>query len=162
MTHTEVATLIHRYARAIDRLDAALFATLFWPDAAIDMGAIHTGGPDAFAGIALGFMRTFAATRHEVTNVLVLDETPDTARAEAYVRAWHRIDADGGTRELVVLGRYLVTAARRDGAWRLSAFSEVLDWGEERAADPSWADAPGPLPRGARDTTDPSYPPPAR
>ena len=151
------AHLLGRYARAADRLDRALLATLFTPDARIDMGAIFAGGPDAFADIVIGFMGSMAATRHELSTIVTVSHGPDAAAYEAYVRAWHRIETPGGTRELVVLARYLGRIARTPDGWRIAAHSEVLDWGEDRAVDPAWFDGNAELPKGTRDRTDPSY-----
>ena len=152
--HDHIRALLARYARALDRLDERLLESVFAKDARIEMGAIHIGGPAPFLPIAIGFMRMFVATRHEITTVLVEDNGPDDARVEAYVRAWHRIGED---RTLEVLGRYLVEVRRTPEGWRFAHFSEVIDWGEERATDPAWFAGNTDMPKGARDATDPSY-----
>lgn len=152
---TDPAQLVYGYARALDRLDAALLADAFHPDAQIDMGGIYAGGPTGFVEVAMGFMGQFAATRHDVANVLVAPDGADAATLEAYVTAWHRLDAPART--LTVLGRYLARVERRDGRWRIARWSEIIDWGEERPANAAWFDAPGPLAKGRRDRDDPSY-----
>lgn len=152
-----VAPLVYAYARALDRLDPEALRGVFHADARIDMGAIYAGGVDGFVAVAMGFMAGFAATRHDVANIFTADDGPDAVLAEAYVTAWHRIDAPGGTRTLTVLGRYLVRTERRDGAWRIARQTELIDWGEERAADAAWFDADGPLIKGRRDRTDASH-----
>jgi len=152
------AHLLGRYARAADRLDRALLATLFTPDARIDMGAIFNGGPDAFADVMIGFMGSMAARRHELSTIVATPHGPDAAACEACVRAWHRIETpEGTTRELVVLARYLGRLARTPDGWRIAAHSEVLDWGEDRAVDPAWFDGNAELPKGTRDRSDPSH-----
>ena len=149
--------LLARYARAADRLDRELLLTLFTPDARIDMGAIFQGGPADFAEVVIGFMGSMAATRHELSTIVATPHGPDGATYEAYVRAWHRIETPIGARELVVLGRYLGRLARTAEGWRIAAHSEILDWGEDGAADPSWFDGNAELPKGARGREDPSY-----
>lgn len=156
--HLAAAHLLGRYARAADRLDRALLADLFTPDAHIDMGAIFAGGPEAFADVVIGFMGSMAATRHELSTINAVSHGPDAAAYEAYVRAWHRIDTpEGATRELVVLGRYIGRLARTAQGWRIAQHAEIIDWGDDRPADLAWFDGNTELPKGARDRTDRSY-----
>lgn len=143
-----------RYCRGADRLDADLVRGAFWPDARITLGAIYDGATEGFVDVAMGFMGTFAATRHEVGNVLMRPGAGGIAY-EAYVRAWHRTP-DGG-RELVVLGRYIGRATMRDGEWRLAEHGELMDWGEERGVDAAWFDGNAELEKGRRDRMDGSY-----
>ncbi len=151
------AQLLGRYARAADRLDRDLVLTLFTPDAQIDMGAIFAGGPQAFADVVMGFMGSMAATRHELSTIVAVPDGADAAGYEAYVRAWHRIDTPQGTRELVVLGRYIGRLVRTAGGWRIAAHAEIIDWGEDRAVDPAWLDGNAELPKGMRGPADKSY-----
>lgn len=153
----EVQRLILTYARAADRLDGPLCRSIFADDADIRLGAIYAGGPDGFVEVMLGFMGQMAATRHQVTNMLVEFDAPDRAAMEAYVTAWHRIETPGGTRVLEVFGRYLTRAERRAKGWRIVAHTELIDWGEDRAADSAWFEANGEMEKGRRDRQDGSY-----
>lgn len=154
--HLAIPQLIYRYCRALDRLDPALLDQVFAADAAIDMGAIFNGTPAGFVPVMLGFMGSMHATRHEVGNILIDVDGP-RAGVEAYVTAWHRLEGDGGTQELVVRARYLCTAAVVDGAWRLVAHSEVVDWGALTPASAAWFEGNAELPKGSRNRGDPSY-----
>jgi hypothetical protein len=151
-----IPQLLFRYARALDRLDMALLDRVFWSDAEVELGSIYRGDPAGFVAVAQGFMGSMAATRHCISNVLV-EADGDQAGVEAHVDAWHRIEMPEGTRVLQVAGRYLSRAERRGGEWRLSAHAEVMDWAEERAADPGWFEGNAELPKGRRDGEDPSY-----
>lgn len=149
-----VRQALYRYARGVDRLDADLVADAFWPDARITLGSIYAGGRDGFVETAMGFMGMFAATRHDVGNILFA-AGEDSIGYEAYVRTWHWL-RDKGT-ELVVLGRYVGRAERRDGVWRLAEHGELMDWGEERSVQAAWFEGNGELEKGRRDRTDGSY-----
>jgi hypothetical protein len=157
-----VRQALYRYARGVDRLDAELVADAFWPDAQIALGQIYAGGRDGFVEVAMGFMGMFAATRHDIANI-VLAPAGDSIGYEANVRTWHRF-ADRPA-ELTVLGRYIGRAERRGdrsgsgagGAWRLAEHGELMDWGEERAIDPAWFDGNAELEKGARSRADGSY-----
>lgn len=155
MTDEEaVRQAIYRYARGVDRLDAALIESAFWPDAGIALGSIYEGTTEGFVAVAMGFMGMFAATRHDVANISL---TPggDRMGYEAYVRTWHWVRDKGC--ELVVLGRYIGTAEQRDGVWRLVQHGELMDWAEERAVDAGWFEANAELEKGLRSAADGSY-----
>jgi hypothetical protein len=146
---------ILRYARGLDRLDEGVLRGAFWDDAQIDMGGIYGGGLEGFVAVALGFMGMFAATRHEVSNILLVEAGEGAFAYEAYVRAWHLLKDEPA--ELEVLGRYVGRAEGRGGAWRIAAHGEIIDWGAQRAVDPAWFEAMRDLPRGRRDGDDASY-----
>ena len=155
MTDEEAAKqAIYAYARAVDRLDAALLKAAFWPDAHIALGSIYAGPPDGFADLAMGFMGMFAATRHDVSNIS-LAPTENSIGYEAYVRTWHW-QREQGT-ELVVLGRYIGRAECRDGEWKLAEHGELMDWAEERAVDAGWFERNAELEKGKRSAEDLSY-----
>jgi hypothetical protein len=149
-----VRQAIYRYARGVDRLDATLIAGAFWPDARVTLGTIYSGGPEGFVSVAMDFMGMFAATRHDVGNI-VLAQDGDSMGYEAYVRTWHWQEAAGT--ELEVLGRYVGRAEKRAGEWRLAEHGELMDWGAERAADASWFRGNGELEKGQRSRADGSY-----
>jgi ketosteroid isomerase-like protein len=157
MTHDDaeaVRQAIYRYARGVDRLDADLIGAAFWPDARVTLGSIYDGGPEGFVAVAMGFMGMFAATRHDVGNI-VLAQDGDSIGYEAYVRTWHW-QAEAG-KELEVLGRYIGRAEKRGQEWRLAEHGELMDWGAERPVDAGWFTANGELEKGLRSRADGSY-----
>lgn len=149
-----VRQAIYRYARGIDRLDADLIADAFWPDARVTLGTIFDGGRDGFVDVALGFMGMFAATRHDIGNILLVPGC-DGIGYEAYVRAWHWQDKVGTALE--VLGRYVGRAEQRGDEWRLAEHGELMDWGAERPVDAGWFETNGELEKGQRSRADGSY-----
>lgn len=149
--------LLYGYARAADRLDRDLLASLFHDDARIELGTIYAGPPSGFLDVCMGFMGAMVATRHDIGNLLVMAHDATSASVEAYVQAWHRIETPGGTRELTVYGRYLTRVEARRDDWRIAYHSELIDWGREVAADPAWFDGNGEMGKGQRDHNDASY-----
>jgi len=144
-------SLVYRYCRSLDRLDAPLLQSCFHPDAVIDMGTIYRGPAGAFVDVAMQFMGGMSATRHVVGNVLNVGDG-----FESYVDAWHLVQRDAGWRELNVRGRYLHRVAFRARRWAFIYHGEVVDYGSEQAADRSWFDGRIGLPRGARGSDDAS------
>jgi hypothetical protein len=153
----DMRRLLVTYARAADRLDRDLLPGIFHEGAQVDLGAIYKGGVAGFVEVVMGFMGQMAATRHMLGNMFVERHGPDAAAAETQVSAWHRIDTPDGTRELTVFGRYLTRFERREGRWGIVWHSEVIDWGRDAAADPTWFDGNGEMDKGRRDRSDASY-----
>lgn len=149
MDKHELAQIVYRYCRALDRLDSGLLRSVFHADAEIDMGAIYQGGVDGFVDVAMGFMGSMQSTRHCVSNILI-----NGSVVESYVDAWHLL---AGGRELIVRARYLQRAEVRDGQLAFSYHSEVVDFGAEREVDIGWFGGEIGLRKGSRDRDDPSY-----
>lgn len=156
IAEAEARRLLYTYARAADRLDRALLASIFHDNARIELGTIYQGGPAGFLDVCMGFMGAMAMTRHDIGNILLLGHSADTASVEAYVQAWHRIETPDGTRELTVYGRYLTRIEKR-ADWRIAYHSELIDWGRDVAADPGWFDTNGEMTKGQRGRGDLSY-----
>jgi len=152
--HESVRQAIYRYARGADRLDGDLIRGAFWSDARITLGTIYSGDTEGFVEVALGFMGMFAATRHDVANIVMAPDG-DSMGYEAYVRTWHWQKEKGS--ELEVFGRYVGRAERRGGQWRLAEHGELMDWGAEKPVDAGWFDANGELEKGRRSREDGSY-----
>ena len=116
-----IADLIYAYCDHFDRNEPEQVAALFTPDATVDYGPEATTivGRDAIAPtIAVGLERTFAATSHHVSNIRLVFESPDEARAVTYLYAWHRyVD---GSPDGELWGRYHHRFKRTDDGWRIS------------------------------------------
>jgi len=146
---------IATYARGVDRCDAGLIVSAFWPDAEISLGSIYTGQTAGFVDVAMSFMSMFAATRHDIGQSYLTARENGSVGYETYVQTWHWQKQDG--KQLVVLGRYLGHASQRGTQWRLAAHSEVLDWGETRTVDASWFLGNNEMGKGLRSPEDESY-----
>jgi ketosteroid isomerase-like protein len=151
----EIADVIHRLARAIDRCDAALIADCYHPDATDDHGLLK-GSIDEFIAGVIPMLQSMLHTQHNITNLLVTFKGPDEARSEAYFIAQHSL-ADG--QEMFAAGRYLDRFTRRDGAWKIAHREAVYDWTMAVPSSGAWGTEPmlSLLRRGERGPGDPSY-----
>jgi hypothetical protein len=154
----EIAEIIYRVARALDRCDESLLRGCFHPDATDDHG-LFTGTAEAFVPWVMKTLQSMTATSHFIGNILI-ETTGDIAAAESYFTAFHRLATPDGEIDMVAAGRYLDRFARRDGAWRLSHRHAVYDWTTTHpATDAGWKTSPMRelLTRGARGPADPSH-----
>jgi ketosteroid isomerase-like protein len=136
LARQEIADVIYRYARGIDRLDFDLVRSCYHDDAYDDHGMFR-GNVEEFIDSARRFLPRFAATMHFMGNVLIevgVDGDAARARAETYAVAYHRqIGEDGGGKDDVFGIRYVDRFERRNGEWRIAHRVVATEW---RRVDP--------------------------
>lgn len=147
-----ITELIHRYCRAVDRLDIPLGHSIWHDDATADYGADYYRGPGS--GVIDRICRDHGGLlhhAHQVTNILI-DLAGDRAGSETYCLATLRMMRGEALSQMMVWTRYIDRWSRRDGRWGLDHRQAVRDFDEVRAAtamsDPQTA---------RRDRDDPSY-----
>ncbi len=107
-----------RYCRGVDRLDAELMRSAYWPDATDDHG-VFVGNAMEFVDRVIESHRRWAATMHCIYNHSVeLDPGGVRARGEAYNVTYLFGGADGPAVS-TWWGRYLDAYERRSGEWRI-------------------------------------------
>ncbi len=125
--------MMAHYADRIDANDpegaAACFAEdglgVYWQDCV---------GPKAIAERLTGILDRFHATSHHLTNVQIRLTGADTATAQAYVYAFHRVKADMST-PMHYWGRWVDELRKVDGRWKFTR-REVLGIGSiDRGGD---------------------------
>ena len=146
-----------RYARGVDRLDADMVLSSYWPDA-IDTHLDFTGTVQQFIDWAFPIMRTMDQTQHIVANVLATIRGA-TADVESYFYGYHRITMDGQKRDVLGCGRYIDRFEKRDDEWRVAERLVMTDWFRTYADSADWSQ--GLLGQridiGGRRPEDPSY-----
>ena len=144
----KITEVIHRYARALDRMDEATARSVFHP------GSRHRhffegpssdpslpsrpGAPLDFVAFAWDVLRTHTATHHQLGNVLIELRSADSATAETYFTAHHRMrplgdplaapNAFDTPMDYFVGGRYLDRFERRNGVWGIVERIGMTDW----------------------------------
>jgi ketosteroid isomerase-like protein len=145
----EIRSVLHAYARAVDRCDREGLRAVYHDDAIDDHGVYHGLGSDFADHLMDGTLTAYRATSHYLTNMEITVDG-DSAVAETYFLAVHDLAAEDGMRLLG--GRYVDRLARREGRWRISHRTVVRDWGfQEELGRPWLADAIRP---GRRDGDD--------
>lgn len=161
LARAEIADVLHRYARGIDRMDFDLVRSCYHPDAFDDHGAL-SGDVDTFIAGARSFLPRFVATMHFLGNMHI-EVDGEAARAETYAVAYHRVagqgeggDAAGDGKDDIWGIRYVDRFERRDGEWRIAHRVVAQEW---RRVDPVPAgrERTGPGVWGRRDPGDVLY-----
>lgn len=127
IAHHEIADVLHRYARGIDRLDFDLVRSCYHPDAYDDHGAMK-GTVDEFIAAAKSFLPKWEVTMHFLGN-MAIEVDGDVARAETYAVAYHRKALPDGSGKDDIWGiRYVDRFEKRDDEWKISYRVVAQEW----------------------------------
>lgn len=121
-----ITDLIHRYSRAVDRLDAELLRSAYWPDGTDDHGAFNGNALD-YVDWVIGFVGGWISTHHDNSNVMI-DLDGDVAYGESHWTGWYRYRRGDDVVDQVSNGRYLDRYERRGDEWRIAHRTCVSDW----------------------------------
>lgn len=151
----EIRKVHMRYCRGIDRADFDLIRSCYHADAIDDHGE-YVGGVDGFIDYCKAGLPNFLSTTHFTGNQLI-EVDGDSAWAETYARAYHRVPAQDGApmKDLVVNTRYVDRFEKRGGEWRIAHRTVVVDSDRVDLVTENWV--PDSQLRARRDKSDPSY-----
>jgi ketosteroid isomerase-like protein len=128
------------YCRGIDRIDADLILSAYWPDATDEHGNFTARSAQEFVDHAVPILQAMEQTKHYLTNILI-DIHGDTAYVESYTLAFHRLRKPDGTRfDNLSSGRYVDRMERRDDEWRIKRRVIVRDFFREFMDSAEWKD----------------------
>lgn len=153
IARSAIAQTLSLHSRGVDRADANLLGAAYHPDATVDYG-FFAGPAATLVEILATAQKSTPPTLHRTSNMWIKVDG-DTATSESYVIAY----VEEADLQRFVFGRYLDTHALRDGEWRLTHRTYVLDGNSNRASTAIRADPPvGPehyVPAGAKGAADP-------
>nr|WP_053000045.1 nuclear transport factor 2 family protein [Sphingomonas sp. Y57] len=132
--HQDIAQVIYRYARGLDRLDAALLRSCYHDEAFDSRPPIFEGTADAFVDWVMPFMRGLELSTHLIGNILI-EPDGDVAGVESYFTAHLRARTAEGLTETVRSGRYIDRFERRGGRWAIARRMAVTDWSRSQRLD---------------------------
>lgn len=145
------------HSRGVDRADANLLGSAYHADATVDYG-FFAGPASELVALLAQAQKGQPVTLHRTSNMWVRVEG-DTACSESYVMAYAETPGDNGAAQRFIGGRYLDRHARRDGQWRLTHRTYVMDWNRNRPSTASWPEPPVSMasfvPRGGQGAADP-------
>jgi len=141
----EITQLMYRHARSLDRIDAKLMKSTYWPDAIeehqdpIFPELFHYKGNDhAFVPSAMASFKKLKVTQHRISNILI-ELNGDKATAETYVWAYHVHEENGVEKEGILGGRHHFLLEKRRGEWRIKHRSTLFDWNQNQNATAIWS-----------------------
>lgn len=117
---------LHRYCHAVDRCDAELLRTVYWPDGSDDH-VFWRGNAMDFVDFCIPVLRSRDQTLHAISNIIIRLVGAE-ARVQCYYNAIERVRRkDGTVNDVKFLGRYLDRFEKRDGEWKIIERKVVID-----------------------------------
>jgi SnoaL-like domain len=148
-----ILNALANHSRGVDRGDETLLGSAYWDDATVDYGFFVGPAPDLVSILAAA-QKAALPTLHRTSNCDIRVKG-DRAVSESYVIA----SVEQTETQQIVFGRYLDRHACRNGEWRLSHRSYVLDGNTNRPSTVLRADPPAThdhfVPEGAKGASDP-------
>ena len=115
-----ITEILHKYCRAMDRMDNDLGRSVFHPDAAADYGSMYRGTGYGFIEFVYGAHAGMLVHHHQLGNILI-KVAGERAYSESYVTVTFRLrDAQGKLLGMASYGRYIDRWEKRDGCWAIS------------------------------------------
>lgn len=153
----QISNVLAQHSRGVDRADLNLLAGAYHPDATVDYGFFNGPAADLAAMLA-GAQKGQPVTLHRTSNMWIMVDG-DQAKSESYVIAYmEHLDSDGPVQRFVG-GRYLDRHALRDGEWRISHRTYVMDWNSNHPSTAAWPEPSASErvfgPRGGQGAADP-------
>ncbi|TCU57904.1 SnoaL-like protein [Novosphingobium sp. PhB57] len=122
----DIANVLARHSRGVDRADAGLLASCYHDDAFVDY-RFFTGAASEFVTILSEAQKAGPVTLHR-TGQMWTETDGERAISESYVMAYaSSAGAQGPATQHLICGRYLDRHEKRSGHWRLTQRNYVLD-----------------------------------
>jgi hypothetical protein len=132
--------LLCRYCHGIDRCDAVMLKSAYWPDATETHGTFD-GNAWEFAEFMTDNMRNgmLRSTQMIGNSLVLLDPDGHHGRGETYVLGTMQVQEDKGVMDMTVAGRYLDRYERRADEWRIIDRLYVMDWNRNEPSTTQWS-----------------------
>jgi hypothetical protein len=157
LARAAITDCMHRYCRALDRMDRLLMSTVFHPTATVRYPTLQ-GTWQEFVDYVWERHRSFDSHSHRMSSIIIaVDGGGTSATSESYVTAslWHSAGASAAAGRSA--GTHTETRARYLDRWSLADGRWAIDHRVCIVDVMTAADAVGETGGGQRDRNDPSY-----
>ena len=148
-----IGNALAMHSRGVDRADFNLLSAAYHPDATVDYG-FFAGPAETLVAILAEAQKGSPPTLHRTSNIWIKVDG-DRAVSESYVIAY----VEDPAIQRLVMGRYLDRHQFRDGEWKLSHRTYLLEGNTNHANTAQRADQPVGhshyVPSGAKGSADP-------
>lgn len=126
IAHQAIKNILSLHSRGVDRADLNLLSAAYHPDATVDYG-FFVGPASELVAILAQAQKGSLPTLHRTCNMWI-KVAGDRAISESYVMAY----VEEAELQRIVFGRYLDSHALRDGAWKLTHRTYLLEGNTNR------------------------------
>lgn len=135
----DIADVMARYARGVDRADGPLLHSCYWDDAIEEHGSSYSGAArDYVDGAVERLMRTGTICHYVCNMHYEFDRGGDIAWVESYLLTFARFPKDNEPFDTLTGGRVIDRFERRGGEWRIAHRKMAFDWNHDMPSNEGW------------------------
>jgi hypothetical protein len=123
----DIRTCLYRINRGMDRVDADMLASGFFPDAKVRWATPDRVAFAEWLSAALAMQRKTQRVQHLIGNILI-ELNGDAANVESYEIGRHLTPMGEEMKDLVIAARYVDKFECRNGEWRIVQRDKTVDW----------------------------------
>ena len=140
-----ITDVLYRYARSMDRMDAAMALSCWHPGGTDDHAPLYAGTAKGFIEWLWPVHAEMEVTRHVISNITI-ELNGDRAGAESYWTVTLRMKGTDGQRyDIIGQGRYVDTLECINGVWAIRHRQSLHDWDRIDAVGLTMADRSAPV-----------------
>ncbi len=137
LARQDIADVMARYARGVDRADGELLHSCYWDDAIEEHGSSYSGPARQYVDGAISRLGKTGTICHYVCQSHVELEG-DTAWVETYLLTFARFLKDEQPWDTLTGGRIVDKFARRSNEWRILHRKIAFDWNRDAPISEGW------------------------
>jgi len=137
LARQDIIEVLARYARGVDRADAALWRSCYHPDAIEEHGSRYTGPAYDYIEQAIPRIEQMDSMAHYLCNSHV-EFDGDTAYVETYALTFARVNEQGKRYDTFTGGRIIDRFEKRDDIWLIAHRKVVFDWNHDIPSAEGW------------------------
>lgn len=144
-----------RYSRGVDRFDAELVNSVYWPDAWDEHGPAGTVAGHEAGQVLIQSMTGYCSAAHHLLGNILIDLRGDVAYVESYfLNTLVMEDEQGNDMTRLFGGRYVDRFEKRHDEWRIAHRVMVHEWSRLDEIDRPWPPGLTHFIQGRRDRSD--------
>lgn len=161
LSRDEIREVLARYARGVDRADAAMLKSCYHPDGIEEHGGVYAGNAFEYVDSAIPRIHRIGPMQHLLGNSHI-EFDGEVAHVETYLLTFARFGAPGAEVDTFTGGRLHDRFERRNGEWKIAHRRTIFDWNRDTPSNEGWClglfdrSRPGML-MGCKGEGDPSY-----
>lgn len=124
----EIADLIYRYPRGLDRLDTAILLSIGHPDATVEFSTLFKGTWAGYVDWLMHAHTSMLFNNHRITNMLIEVDAEHAASKSSSTATLIVSRTDGDVESRIVHSRYLDQWRHEGGRWWLMHRLTVRDY----------------------------------
>lgn len=128
LARAAITDVLHRYARAMDRMDAELALSCWHPGGTDDHAPLYAGTAEGFVAWLWPLHAAMVATRHVISNPVIALDGDHAGVESCWTVTLRMADEAGALHDILGHGRYVDSFERIGGVWAIRHRQSLHDF----------------------------------